>query len=144
MINSQNFVFSPSSAARILRVKTHLILGFQKWWKVCWIWVKGRRPIFMSLKVFREHFVSWRKEQSKSLCVSREGSQHFQVINSKKSTAYTVWTFQDGLDCECEDFKNQVIILGKACCKHCYSVLNYLGFDRLSDYIEHHRWLQTS
>jgi hypothetical protein len=143
MINSQSFVYSKAAAARILGVSVHLILGFQKWWCVCWVWVKGKRPIFMSFKAFKQHFVDWRKAQTRSLCVNKISDEHFRVVNPKKSTAYTVLAFQDGLDCECEDFKNQVIILKKACCKHCYAVLELLRFNSLADYIEHHQWLQT-
>ena len=45
--------------------------------------------------------------------------------------------FEDGFDCECEDYKNQVMIFGngKACCKHAYGVLTWLGHNRLSDYV---------
>jgi hypothetical protein len=143
MINSSNFVFSKAAAARILGVPVHLILGFQIWWKVCWVWVKGKRPTFISLKAFKQHFVDWRKQQTRSLCVSQINQEQFRVVNPKKASAYSVWLFQDGLDCECEDFKNQVMILKKACCKHCYAVLQWLKFDSLADYIEHHRWAKT-
>jgi hypothetical protein len=148
MINSQNFVFSKAAAARILGVPVWAIVGFQKWWRVCWVWVKGKRPTFISLKAFKEHFVNWRKEQARcrrqplrgSLCVSRVKDNHYRVVNPKKNSVYSVWLFQDGLDCECEDYRNQVLILGKACCKHCYATLQWLRFDSLTEYIEHHRW----
>jgi hypothetical protein len=140
MINSQNFVFSKAAAARILGVPLWAIAGFEKWWKVCWVWVKGRRPVFISLKAFKQHFVEWRKEQSQSLCVAKVTDSHYRVVNPKKNSVYSVWLFQDGLDCECEDFRNQVLILKKACCKHCYAVLTWLRFDSLTEYIEHHRW----
>ncbi len=143
MINPRNFVYSKAAAARLLGVPVHLILGFQKWWRVCWVWVAGRRPTFISLKAFKQHFVDWRKQQARSLCVAQASSTWFRVVNPKKSTAYSVWAFADGLDCECSDYKNQVMILKKACCKHCYAVLQWLNFESLADYIEAHRFAET-
>lgn len=143
MINPVSFIYSMAAAARMLGVKVSQICGFHKWWKVCWVWVKGQRPTFISLSAFRLHFVERRQQEAKHFLVTKLGSQHYQVANPYKDTNYKVWAFHDGLDCECEDYKNQVKFLGKACCKHCYAVLNTLGFDRLSDYIEHHQWLPT-
>ena len=142
MINSNNFVYSKAAAARMLGVPVWSIAGFQKWFKVCWVWVKGKRPTFISLKAFHQHFVNWRKEQSKSLCVAKVTDNHYRVVNPKKNSTYSVWLFQDGLDCECCDYSNQVVISGgkASCCKHCYAVLNALHFDSLAEYIEDHRW----
>jgi hypothetical protein len=140
MINKINFVYSKSAAARILGVSIYEIARFEVWAYVCFVHVKGQRPTFISKKVFRQHFVNWRKEQSRSLCVSRITDNHYRVVNPRKSTAYSVWLFQEGLDCECEDYKNQVLIIGKACCKHCYTVLEWLKYQSLAEYIEHHRW----
>ena len=141
MINSNNFVYSKAAAARMLGVPYGAIAGFQKWFKVCWVWVKGKRPTFISLKAFKQHFVDWRREQSKPLCVAKVTDNHYRVVNPKKNSVYSVWLFQDGLDCECHDYQNQVVIFnGKACCKHCYATLQWLRFDSLTEYIEHHRW----
>jgi hypothetical protein len=143
MINSQNFVFSKSSAARILGVPVHAIARFEIWYKVCFVIVKGKRPTFISKETFKQHFVDWRKSQTRSLCVNQISDNHWRVINPKKGTAYSILAFQDGLDCQCEDFKNQIMILKKACCKHCYAVLEKLRFNSLADYIDHHRWLKA-
>ncbi|PSB06070.1 hypothetical protein C7B62_23770 [Pleurocapsa sp. CCALA 161] len=136
MINKSNFVYSKSAAARILNVKPYEIVRFEVWYKVCFVKVKGQRPTFISKKAFKQHFVDWRIEQSRSLCTAQVNQEHFRVINPRKSTAYSVYLFEDGLDCECEDYKNQVLIFnGKACCKHNYAVLTWLGYNRLKDYI---------
>jgi hypothetical protein len=137
MINKTNFLYSKSAAARILGVSVYSIARFEVWAYVCFVHVKGQRPTFMSKKAFKQHFVDWRIEQSKWLCVAQVDREHYRVINPKKSTAYSVWAFEESFDCECEDYKNQVLIFnnGKACCKHCYAVLTWLGHNRLSDYI---------
>ena len=136
MINKTNFIYSKSAAARILDVKPHLIIRFEIWAYVCSVRVRGQKPTFISKKVFRQHFVDWRIGQSRSLCTAQVNQEHFRVINPRKSTAYSVYLFEDGLDCECEDYKNQVLIFnGKACCKHNYAVLTWLGYNRLTDYI---------
>jgi hypothetical protein len=137
MINKANFVYSKAAAARILNVSVYAIARLEKWAWVCFVQVKGQRPIFMSFKVFKAHFADWRKQQSSSLCVSRVEVNHYRVVNPKKGTAYNVFVEADGLDCECEDYKNQVAILkGRVCCKHSYAVLTWLGCDRLSDYLD--------
>ncbi len=140
MINKTNFVYSASAAARILGVKVHNIVRFEVWAYVCFVHVKGQRPTFISKKDFKQHFVDWRIERSKSLCVAQVNRENFRVINPKKNSAYSIWLFENGLDCECEDYKNQTIIFnnGKACCKHCYAVLSWLGYNRLSEYISAH------
>lgn len=136
MINKANFVYSKSAAARILEVKISEIVKFETWACVCSVHVRGQRPTFISKKVFRQHFVDVRIERSRSLCTAQVNQEHFRVINPKKSTAYSVYLFEDGLDCECEDYKNQVMIFnGRACCKHNYAVLTWLGYNRLKDYI---------
>ncbi len=140
MINPKNFVFSKAAAARILGVAKKAVARFEVWYKVIFVIVEGRRPTFISKSKFKQHFVDWRKDRSQRLQVSRFKDNHFRVINIRKGSIYNVFVYQDGLDCQCEDFRNQVNILGRACCKHAYSVLNSLGFSSLNEYIEQHRW----
>lgn len=137
MINKANFVYSKAAAARILGVPVYAIARFEKWAYVYFVQVKGKRPVFMSLKAFKQHFADWRKQQSSSLCVSKVEANHFRVVNPKKGSAYSVFVEADGLDCECKDYENQVAILkGRRCCKHGYALLTWLGCDRLSDYLD--------
>lgn len=138
MISKHNFVYSRSSAARILGVESRDIVKFEVWWKVCFVQVRGCRPTFVSKKVFRQHFVDWRIERSRSLEVIQFHREHFRVANYKKGTAYSVYLFEDGLDCTCHDYKNQILNFGggRSCCKHIYAVLSYMGYNRLSDYVK--------
>ena len=39
--STNNFVYSKAAAARMLGVPYGAIAGFQKWFKVCWVWVKS-------------------------------------------------------------------------------------------------------
>ena len=136
MINSKNFVYSKAAAARLLGVPVYAIARFEIWYKVCFVQVRGKRPTFIGKQAFRQHFVDWRVSQSRSLCVAQVDREHFRVVNPKKSSAYSVFGVEDGFDCECKDYENQVSIFnGRACCKHGYAVLTWLGYDRLSDYI---------
>lgn len=137
MINSNNFVYSRAAVARILNVKHWAIARFEVWYKVCFIQVKGQRPTFISKKAFKQHFVDWRIEQSRSLCVAQVNEEYYRVLNPRKDTAYSVFVHDDGFDCDCHDYRNQITIFGggKACCKHAYGVLAWLGFNRLSDYL---------
>jgi hypothetical protein len=136
MINASNFVYSKAAAARILDVPVYAIARFENWAYVCFVQVKGQRPTFLGKKAFKQHFVDWRIQQGRSLCTAQVNQEHFRVVNPRKNTAYSVYLFEDGLDCECEDYKNQVLIFnGRACCKHNYAVLAWLGHNSLSDYV---------
>ena len=136
MINATNFVYSKAATARILKIKIYAIVRFEIWADVCFVQVKGKRPTFISKKVFRQHFADWRIEQSRFLCVAQVNREHYRVVNPRKNSAYSVYPYADGFDCECEDYRNQIVIFnGKACCKHGYAVLTWLGHNRLSDYI---------
>jgi hypothetical protein len=147
-------VYSKAAAARILDVPVYAIARFENWAYVCFVtvafWVriflpksrpqvKGQRPTFLGKKAFKQHFVDWRIQQGRSLCTAQVNQEHFRVVNPRKNTAYSVYLFEDGLDCECEDYRNQVLIFnGRACCKHNYAVLAWLGHNRLSDYVLAH------
>lgn len=138
MIDLDNFIYSKAAAARILGVPEYAIAKFESWANGYFVQVRGQRPKLISRKVFKQHFADKRKKDSYSLCVARVEGNHFRVVNPKKGTAYNVFVEDDGLDCECKDYFNQVTILpGKRrCCKHGYAVLTWLGCDRLSDYLD--------
>ena len=137
MINKANFVYSKAAAARILDVKPYVIRKFEIWSDVCFVQIRIQKPMFISKKVFRQHFVDMRIERSRPLQVAQVNEEHFRVVNGRKGTAYSNYLFEDGLDCECEDYKNQIAIFnGRACCKHNYAVLRWLGYNRLQDYVE--------
>lgn len=144
MVTALNILYSKAAIARILGVAVSKIKGFQKWWRVCWVWVEGQRPRLFSLSIFKQHFVDHRKAQAREIYVSRVRGNSFRAVNPKKGSAYDIYALPEGIDCSCEDFSNQIIFLKKGCCKHGYALLKYLGFDSLADYVEQHQWVDSS
>jgi hypothetical protein len=132
---SSSLIFSRSSAARILKVATDSIVKFQIWFRVCWVWVKGQSPKFISMRTFREHFVAWRKEQSELHIAYKVNSKQYTVVNKQNMKKHYLSVEKTAIVCDCIDYQNQTKTLGKGCCKHAYAVLADLGYNRLSDYI---------
>jgi hypothetical protein len=152
MINATNLIYSKAAAARILGemlgriVKAvesvkRLINGA---WQITYKTIFGRCSLIISKIQFKQHFVAKRIAESKELYCSRVSGNIFRVVNPKKGTAYSVFADADGVSCGCDDYKNQTIFLKQGCCKHGYSLLKFLGYNRLSEYIEHHKWMDTS
>lgn len=144
MVTSLNILYSKAAIARILNVAVSKIKGFQKWWRVCWVWIEGQRPRFFPLSIFKQHFVAHRQEQARKIYVAQVREEQYRAVNPQKGTAYDCYTYQEGIDCTCEDYSNQIKLFNKGCCKHGYAVLKYLGFDSLAEYMEKHQWLDTS
>lgn len=140
MVTSLNLIYSAAAVRRMIGDRFPVV-RVEKWWKVCLVVFRGCRPRFMSRQAFLRHFVEWRKAQARALQVTRHigFTNIFSVRNETKNSVYQVQTFAGGLNCQCEDFQNQAQFLGKACCKHGYAVLNFLGFDSLNAFIERQR-----
>lgn len=137
MVTALNLVYSAAAVRRMVG-DAFPVVRVERWWKVCLVVFRGCRPRFMSRQAFLKHFVEWRKAQARALQVTRKVgfSYVFAVRNPSKGSAYQVQTFIGGLVCSCEDFQNQAQFFSRACCKHGYAVLSFLGFESLSDYIE--------
>jgi hypothetical protein len=138
MINAQNLIYSRAAAARILQVDYLNIENLEIWNKVILVKIKEQRPTFISKKVFKQHFAEWRKSRAKALKVTPNlfSDNLFTVHNPYKDTRYQVSLHPEELICNCEDWSNQKEYLGRACCKHCYSVLNYLNYSSLREYLD--------
>ena len=138
MINGVNLVYSKSSAARILGLEYSDIDRLEIWDKIIWIKPFNRKPVMVSKKDFKQHFVDIRKQKSKSLQLTEHiyDSNAFTVRNPWKDTYYKVTLVENGIECECEDYQNQMQFIGKACCKHCYRVLDHLGHRSLAEYLK--------
>ena len=146
MVTAQNLIYSKAAAARMLNLDYTLIKDIEIWDKVVLIKVQDQRAKFISKKNFRQHFVDWRKARSYGLETTPDiyNEELFTVLNPHKNTSYQVSLQVKGLICNCEDWANQKELLGKACCKHCYSVLNYLNYSSLKEYIEKFSVLVTA
>lgn len=149
MINQTNLLYSMASAARILAKSIGIIFKtvqsikiLKNCIQVTYSTIFGRCSTFLSFKTFKSHFVEKRKEEAETFTVERCSGEKakFKVFNKKKGTSYVCECWTDHVDCTCEDYYNQQQFLGKACCKHNYAVLKFLGFNSLSDYIETHIW----
>lgn len=132
-------IYTKSNAARTLGQLYTRIQWIQEFWKVVNVCAKGHSPIFVSKKLFKQAFVEFRKESSKTVKVKRLGvdSVHFQALG--RDEIYDLTLTSNGVTCTCVDYQNQVNFLqgSKHCCKHGYAVLNRLGFNSLSEYLSY-------
>jgi hypothetical protein len=146
MTTAQNLVYSKAAAARILNIDPLLIKNLEIWQNIILVRICDRRAKFISKKDFRQHFADWRRARSKNLEVKPHlfRKEVFTVHNPYKDTRYQVTVRPKELVCNCDDWANQKEMLGKACCKHCYSVLNHLNYSSLKEYIEKSRELVTA
>ena len=135
MVSKSNFVFSKAAASRILGVAKNLISGFKVFFRVCWVWVQGARPRFISKKLFTQHFAEYRQQQGRELAVAGWPQMPNWYEVGGVSNNYPVVLEPTGPECACEDYKNQIAILGRGVCKHGYAVLLSLGYCSLREYL---------
>lgn len=101
-----------------------------------------RWACFLGVNEFDKHFTDRRKEEAKKLITHHHESGDFvEVFNPEKLSCYRVFYGIDSLDCECEDYKNQVKFnLEKPLCKHGWAVLEMLGYQDIEAYIGNNQW----
>lgn len=136
-VTASNILFSAAAVRRLLGLSQSAKVQIQVWAKVVWVWVKGKRPTFLSKQAFKSHFVEWRKRQARDLTVTKrlDLANHYTVRNEAKDSVYILEARADGLFCTCDDFNNQLEFFGRGCCKHGYALLARFGFESLSEYI---------
>lgn len=135
MVTSSNLVFSVAAVRRLLGLAASVAVQIREFAWVVWVWVRGKRPTFISKKAFYQHFVDRRKAEAKNLTVQKEQFQNLHTVsNPSKGSSYQVATLPNEIDCTCDDYKNQIDFWGKGCCKHGYAVLGVLGFTSLANY----------
>jgi predicted nucleic acid-binding Zn finger protein len=136
MISTVNaLVYSVSAARRIFAIPSGVRMRVVKFWRCIWLSVAGQRPRFVSLSVFKAHFTERRMRAAQQLTVSQSRPHWFTVANPAKASSYAVVVVGSGPVCECQDYRNQAVLLGKAVCKHSYAVLTALGYGSLSAYL---------
>jgi hypothetical protein len=137
MVTATNILYSVSAVKRLLGLGDRTLVKIQEFAKVVWVWVKGKRPTFISKKAFKQHFVDRRKAQAKGLAVTRNGfnSTTYSVKNEAKNSSYKVVLGSSAIACECEDYRNQTEFFGRGVCKHGYAVLAQLGYSSLKDFV---------
>ena len=138
MTTARNLIYSIAAAARILKIQKEKIKSLEIWQKIVLVKIHNQKARFISRQEFCQHFADWRKSNSQNLKATpyEHNPELFSVSNPDKNVRYQVSLRPDELICNCQDWSNQKEHLGKACCKHCYSVLNYLNYESLKEYIE--------
>lgn len=138
MVTATNILYSVSAVRRLLGLGDRIAVKIQEFGWVVWVWVVGKRPTFISKKLFKQQFVDRRKAQAKGLVVTRNTyeSCSYSVRNEAKDSVYKVVLGVDEIACECEDYKNQREFFGRGCCKHGYAVLAQIGYSSLRDYLK--------
>ena len=138
MVTRNNLVYSIAAAQRIIGIAQR-IFEVREW---AWV-ILVRGPgfcQFMSKKLFKKHFADRRRTEAQSIdiVIDDRDASHYTAIGS---SIYQLHTHDQGVICTCEDFRNQVRLLNAkhSICKHGYAVLNHLGFNSLSDYLERDR-----
>jgi hypothetical protein len=133
----KELVYTVSAARRILG---EFLAPIQvvKFWRSVWVWVKGRRPRFMSKAAFKNEFVRFRSFAAKTISVTKNlfDSSKFSVRSQSRDRLYELEATNNSITCTCRDFRDQIDAFGRGVCKHGYAVLGVLGFSNLRDYID--------
>lgn len=146
MANHPTILYSAAAVRRMLGLSPSTPVQIQEFFSVIWVWVKGRRPTFISKAKMKSHFVARRRVEAAQLQVTdwlRDPGQ-FTVTNPVSHARHLVSCLSDRIECDCEDYHWQTHYFGRGCCKHGYAVLQYLGFESLQEYIiEERRQAET-
>lgn len=143
MITSKNFVFSRAAVSRMLGIASILVKKVETWANCVFVIVVGKKPRFWKKSDFQNHFADHRREQSTYYNANQLINGEFEVYKQGKS--YKLQALTETIVCPCDDYINQQnIFKGRGCCKHGYAVLRIIGFDRLSEYIENHLWVNDN
>ncbi|MEO1069184.1 MAG: hypothetical protein AAFW95_08685 [Cyanobacteria bacterium J06638_6] len=145
MATRSTILYSAAAVQRMLGLSPSTPIQLREFFKVIWVWVKGRRPTFISKEEMKAHFVDHRKAQARTLNVmdwSREPSR-FIITNPVTESQHRVSCLADRLECDCEDYHWQVQFFGWGCCKQGYAALAYLGYDSLRAYLGDRKTLEV-
>lgn len=147
-LNTPNFpeyIYSKIAASKILGTSTYMITRIdapivRNGEKYCNVHLRYPAGCFKTLKAeaFKRYFVESRKDRSLELKPERTPNRIiFSVPSARTSEIYKVKLDNDFLICTCKDYEIQKSLEIKTpTCKHCYAVLNYLGYSNLSDYLK--------
>ncbi|HEY9763671.1 MAG TPA: hypothetical protein V6D07_14160 [Trichocoleus sp.] len=141
MATRSTILYSTAAVRRMLGLGRSTPVQIREFVDVLWVWVKGRRPTFISKAKMKSHFVACRRAEAAQLQVTdwlRDPGQ-FTVTNPVSRSRHVVNCLSDRIECDCEDYHWQTHYFGWGCCKHGYAVLQYLGFESLREYITEER-----
>jgi hypothetical protein len=128
------YIYSITAAVKILGRKD--ILKLEIWARIIFVKFKNGQGRFMAKKDFWIEFHRSRKERARELVVSHYGNDLYQVSSQSRLDPYFV-SLNDDIQCECKDYEEQAKAKFKhPMCKHGWALLNNLGFNSLSSYIQ--------
>lgn len=135
MVTYTNILFSVSAVRRMLGLDSKATIQIREFFKVIWVWIKGKRPTFISKTAFKQHFVDRRKADAQDVRVRAIEDGSYTAFSIMSGRQYSLKATEKAIACTCEDYYNQIQFFGRGVCKHGYAVLNFLGFNSLKDYL---------
>lgn len=137
MLTKEALIYSRAAAARLLKVEPEEIRKLEIWPSVVYVQTYGKKPRFISKKAFKEDFVNSRRARAKNLRARAISPNLFLVPSETTERVYKVREKEPGcFTCECKDWAAQKAAgINNATCKHIYSVLFFLGFSSLREYL---------
>lgn len=124
-------MYNVSATRRIMGLNPNTQVKIQVWDKVIWVHVEGKRPTFLSKKLYHKHFAQFRREGAKAVKIYFANG--FKAQGAKE--VYDLTPNDTHIECGCQDFLNQREIWGRGCCKHGYALLGLFGYDSLQEYV---------
>ena len=82
---------------------------------------------------FKQQFAENRRQAGKAITDVKQINEFTYRVKGQ----YTVSVFPDALECDCQDWHNQLEVgINRPTCKHCYAVLNQLGCTSLAEFVK--------
>ncbi len=125
-------IFSKSAFGRVTGCKVGQIESFEVGTEVR-AQVKGQ-IVIATAKQMLDQFIAFRKSGAEGLQSQPVFSGVYEVYNPKKGSGWKVTT-KKGVSCECPDYAEVKKAFGTGVCKHCYRVLQDLGWGSLQEYL---------
>jgi hypothetical protein len=136
MVTQINILYSVAAVKRLLGLPNEAAVKIRKFFRVIWVWVKGRRPTFISKSKFHQHFVDRRRADAQDVNIRDLYDGSYAAFSIMSGRQYRVIPDDRAIACNCEDYGNQLRFFGRGVCKHGYAVLAHLGYSSLKDYIK--------
>jgi hypothetical protein len=120
--------YTRSAAARILGLTPQLINQVQEWTLVVWVRFTHGSPRFISKNAFRADFLATRRAGAKLVNIQPVSMFSYIAHNIENGHAYNL-KCEPGLGsvCDCEDYRRQFEVYGKALCKHRIALTEFLS-----------------
>lgn len=140
MITKSNLIFSIAAAGRILEKRIYEVRLLPFVVLVRGLLANGQKFCrFVSKRDFLTHFTDRRKKEAENVDLvpnTQDSSKFWAYSSAPGGKVYTLTKELRFITCSCEDYQNQQKFLQRGICKHGYSVLFYLGFSSLKEYVQ--------